>query len=77
MSMWKYVVVLCVVTACSGRPQTDPDECDGIYCEESDDLTQTYYDGEEGNDSNGSNGTSSLARQALYYRSRPSRQVVM
>lgn len=70
--MWKYGVLLLVLALCGGRPQMDPDECYGIYCDDGGNSTQTqHYDG----DVVDGNGTNPLARQ-LFYRTKPSIRVV-
>ncbi|XP_050735176.1 cerebellin-4-like [Eriocheir sinensis] len=76
--MWKYGVVVLLLASCTGRPQVEPEECYGIYCDDADNSTQTYYyDGEDGDAGDGpGNETNPLARELLFYRTRPSYRVV-
>lgn len=74
----KYGVVFLVLASCAGRPQLEPEECYGIYCDDADNNTRTYYDyGEDDDAGDGpGNETNPLARQRLYYHTRPSTRVV-
>lgn len=83
--MWKYVAVLFVLGACTGRPQGGSEDCFGIYCNTNDNDTET--DGDYGEDHYYGEGElyaeydlgnlSSLSRQSLYYKTRPSFRVVL
>lgn len=75
------MAVFFVLTACSGRPQMDAEDCYGIYCSSSDENNESddYGSGEEDQpeeEGGEVNVTSPLARQSLFYRTRPSFRVV-